>query len=63
MLDAGEPLAEVQAFADHDNPATTVGYWNRRNKGQRNAAHVDAAEALFGSVADRFRTTARRDPL
>lgn len=55
MLDAGEPLAEVQAFADHDNPATTVGYWNRRNKGQRNAAHVDAAEALFSGIADRFR--------
>ncbi|WP_158689348.1 tyrosine-type recombinase/integrase [Streptomyces viridosporus] len=57
MLDAGEPLAEVQAFADHDNPATTVGYWNRRNKGQRNAAHVDAAEALFGGITDRFRPT------
>jgi site-specific recombinase XerD len=55
MLDAGEPLAEVQAFADHDNPATTVGYWNRRKKGERNAAHVDAAEALFSGIADRFR--------
>ncbi|MER5875422.1 tyrosine-type recombinase/integrase [Streptomyces sp. NPDC001910] len=55
MLDAGEPLAEVQAFADHDNPATTVGYWNRRQKGERNAAHVDAAEALFSGITDRFR--------
>lgn len=55
MLDAGEPLAEVQAFADHDNPATTVGYWNRRKKGERNAAHVDAAEALFAGLTDRFR--------
>ena len=54
MLDAGEPLAEVQAFADHDNPATTVGYWNRRKKGERNAAHVDAAEALFSGIASRF---------
>lgn len=58
MLDAGEPLAEVQAFADHDNPATTVGYWNRRKKGERNAAHVDAAEALFAGVTDRFRAGA-----
>jgi site-specific recombinase XerD len=58
MLDAGEPLAEVQAFADHDNPATTVGYWNRRNKGERNAAHVDAAEALFAGITDRFRAGA-----
>ena len=56
MLDADEPLAEVQAFADHDNPATTVGYWNRRKKGERNAAHVDAAEALFGDIGDRFRS-------
>jgi site-specific recombinase XerD len=59
MLDAGEPLAEVQAFADHDNPATTVGYWNRRKKGERNAAHVDAAEALFEGIADRFRPGAK----
>jgi site-specific recombinase XerD len=58
MLDAGEPLAEVQAFADHDNPATTVGYWNRRKKGERNAAHVDAAEALFAGITDRFRPIA-----
>lgn len=55
MLDAGEPLAEVQAFADHDNSNTTVGYWNRRNKGQRNMAHVDAAEAVFAGLGDRFR--------
>lgn len=55
MLDDHVDLAEVQAFADHDNPATTVGYWKRRNKGQRNAKHVDAAEALFGDITDRFR--------
>ncbi|MFD6180042.1 tyrosine-type recombinase/integrase [Streptomyces goshikiensis] len=55
MLDANVPLAEVQAFADHDNPATTVGYWNRRNKGQRNAAHVDAGEAVFADVVPQFR--------
>ncbi|MYW30118.1 tyrosine-type recombinase/integrase [Streptomyces sp. SID2119] len=57
MLDDHVDLAEVQAFADHDNPATTVGYWKRRNKGQRNAKHVDAAEALFGDIANRFRPT------
>ncbi|MCX4450733.1 tyrosine-type recombinase/integrase [Streptomyces sp. NBC_01789] len=55
MLDDHVDLAEVQAFADHDNPATTVGYWKRRNKGQRNAAHVDAAEALFENITGRFR--------
>ncbi|MCQ8830373.1 tyrosine-type recombinase/integrase [Streptomyces malaysiensis] len=55
MLDAHVDLAEVQAFADHDNPATTVGYWDRRNKGQRNAAHVDAAEAVFADITPKFR--------
>ncbi len=55
MLDAGEPLAEVQAFADHDNSNTTVGYWNRRQKGERNAAHVDAAEAVFEGIVPKFR--------
>lgn len=62
MLDDHVDLAEVQAFADHDNPATTVGYWKRRNKGQRNAAHVDAAEALFDGIADRFRPGAKEGP-
>ncbi|MEU3990066.1 tyrosine-type recombinase/integrase [Streptomyces platensis] len=56
MIDAGESLAEVQAFADHDNSNTTVGYWNRRNKGQRNMAHVDAAEAVFAAVVPQFRS-------
>ncbi|WP_392667822.1 hypothetical protein [Streptomyces sp. LN785] len=55
MLDDHVDLAEVQAFADPRQPRHTVGYWKRRNKGQRNAAHVDAAEALFGGIADRFR--------
>lgn len=54
MLDAHVDLAEVQAFADHDNPATTVGYWNRRNKGERNIAHVDAAESVFTDAAAKF---------
>lgn len=55
MLDAEVPLAEVQAFADHDNPATTVGYWERRNKGERNIKHVDDGETVFASVVPRFR--------
>lgn len=59
MLDDHVDLAEVQAFADHDNPATTVSYWKRRNKGLRNAAHVDAAEAVFADIVPRFRRDAR----
>ncbi len=47
MLDDRVPLAEVQAFADHDNPATTVGYWNCRNTATRNAQLVDQAAAIF----------------
>ncbi|MFJ3793919.1 tyrosine-type recombinase/integrase [Kitasatospora sp. NPDC090091] len=47
MLDAKVPLAEVQAFADHDNPATTVGYWNRRNTASRNAQLVDEGASIF----------------
>ena len=33
--------------------------WTSTNQDERNAAHVDAAEALFGGIADRFRPTAR----
>ncbi|TDB95891.1 tyrosine-type recombinase/integrase [Actinomadura sp. 7K534] len=47
MLDDGVPLAEVQEFADHVNPATTIGYWERRDQGKRAAAHADRAAAVF----------------
>jgi hypothetical protein len=35
------------------------GVTGKRKADQRNAAHVDAAEALFGSVVDRFRPGAK----
>lgn len=54
MLDAGVPLAEVQQFADHDNPATTVGYWERRGKDAANKKHVDAGAELLAGVLDRW---------
>ena len=57
MLDAGVPLAEVQQFADHDNPATTVGYWERRNKDQVNSRHVDDGAELLAGVLDRWTST------
>ncbi|MFC5748096.1 tyrosine-type recombinase/integrase [Actinomadura rugatobispora] len=50
MLDAGVPLAEVQEFADHLNPATTIAYWSRRQRDLRALAHVQRATALFESV-------------
>ncbi|MFB4317265.1 tyrosine-type recombinase/integrase [Actinomadura sp. 21ATH] len=47
MLDDGVPLADVQEFADHVDPATTIGYWERRNRSRRAAAHVDQAAGVF----------------
>jgi integrase len=54
MLDAQVPLAEVQRFADHDNPATTVGYWNRRRQSSQAIKHVDDGEGVFTDVAARW---------
>jgi site-specific recombinase XerD len=54
MIDAGEPLAEIQAFADHADPATTIGYFTRRKAAERNARLVDAAEELFTGVTGRW---------
>jgi site-specific recombinase XerD len=57
MIDAKEPLAEIQAFADHADPATTIGYFTRRQATARNGALVDKAEAMFTGVADRWTAT------
>jgi integrase len=54
MIDDKEPLAEIQAFADHADPSTTIGYFTRRGATKRNASLVDKAEALFTGVADRW---------
>lgn len=54
MLDAKVPLAEVQQFADHDNPATTVGYWERRNKNETNAQHVEDGAKVLAGVLGRW---------
>ncbi|WP_067469914.1 tyrosine-type recombinase/integrase [Actinomadura macra] len=51
MLDRGIPLADVQEFADHANPATTVGYWSRRNQSKIAAGHVDQAMGIFDGLA------------
>lgn len=55
MIDAKEPLAEIQAFADHADPATTIGYFTRRQATERNGRLVDSTEELFTDVASRFR--------
>ena len=54
MIDAKEPLAEIQAFADHADPSTTIGYFTRRKATERNTKLVDAAEQLFTGVAARW---------
>lgn len=52
MIDAGKPLAEIEAFADHANPSTTIGYFTRRKGDERNGALVDKTDKLFKDVAD-----------
>jgi site-specific recombinase XerD len=59
MIDAGEPLAEIQAFADHADPSTTIGYFTRRKAAERNARLVDAADDLFTDVTSRWISAAR----
>jgi site-specific recombinase XerD len=54
MIDAGEPLAEIQAFADHADPSTTIGYFTRRKAAERNARLVDATNDLFTDVTDHW---------
>ena len=54
MIDAGEPLAEIQAFADHADPSTTIGYFTRRKAAERNARLVDATNDLFTDITDRW---------
>jgi integrase len=60
MIDAGEPLAEIQAFADHADPATTIGYFTRRKAAERNARLVDATDELFPGVTGRWALSASR---
>ncbi|GAB2717798.1 tyrosine-type recombinase/integrase [Kitasatospora kifunensis] len=50
MLDDKEPLEEVQAFANHKDPATTIGYRERRQAGKRDAALADKGAALFAGL-------------
>jgi site-specific recombinase XerD len=51
MLDDRVPLAEVQAYADHDDPATTVGYRERRLAAQRNERLAAGGARLFARLS------------
>ncbi|MFI2373190.1 tyrosine-type recombinase/integrase [Streptomyces sp. NPDC018833] len=52
MHDAGEKLEDIQAFADHEDPATTLAYIQRRDDVRRKARQaadgVDHFSALYG---------------
>lgn len=50
MVDAGVPLAEVQAYADHSDPSTTIGYVERRHADRRNAALAAGAVDVLGDA-------------
>jgi site-specific recombinase XerD len=54
MVDAGVPLAEVQAYADHADPSTTIGYVERRHADSRNQRLASDAVDLLGDVLDRW---------
>lgn len=54
MIDDGKPLAEVQAFVDHSDPATTIGYVLRRGATERNGRLVDEADEMFTDVRARW---------
>ncbi|MFG2819562.1 tyrosine-type recombinase/integrase [Kitasatospora sp. NPDC048365] len=61
MLDDGVDLVEVQAFADHENPATTVGYRERRRKHERNATLSDAGAAVLEGIRPAWRPDPNAD--
>lgn len=54
MIDDGEPLAEIQAFADHADPSTTIGYFTRRKAAERNGRLVDSTDDLFTDITDQW---------
>lgn len=54
MIDDGKPLAEVQAFVDHSDPATTIAYVMRREATERNGRLVDEADEVFTDIRSRW---------
>jgi integrase len=51
LLNAGVPAQEVQAWADHASPVTTMGYWERSAGLQRDAALSASLDAHLAAVA------------
>lgn len=51
LLDAGEPLQEVQQWADHKHSTTTQGYWERSSGLRRDAALTATLAARLSKAA------------
>ncbi|WP_432138638.1 tyrosine-type recombinase/integrase [Streptomyces sp. bgisy154] len=56
MHDDGVPLEEIQEFAGHRDPATTLSYIRRRGDHERRARHAAAGVAKFRNQLDRWLT-------
>lgn len=54
MIDEKKPLAEVQAFVDHADPATTIAYVTRRQATERNGRLVDEADEMFADIRSKW---------
>lgn len=54
MHDAGVPLEEIQQFADHADPATTLGYIRQRDDEAVKARNAQASVDLYRHVLDRW---------
>lgn len=54
MHDAGEPVEEIQEYADHAAIETTLRYIRRRDSSARKAKHAAAAVAVYDRLVDRF---------
>ncbi|WP_166625836.1 tyrosine-type recombinase/integrase [Streptomyces sp. VN1] len=54
MHDDGTPLEEIQEFAGHDDPATTLSYIRRRGDQERRARHAAAGVDKIGKQLGRW---------
>ncbi|WP_329020980.1 tyrosine-type recombinase/integrase [Streptomyces sp. NBC_01601] len=54
MHDDGTPLEEIQEFAGHDDPATTLSYIRRRGDQERRARHAAAGVDKFSTQLGRW---------
>lgn len=54
MHDAGEKLEDIQTYADHADPATTLGYIKRRDEDKKRASQAAAGADLFSHQLDRW---------